>query len=142
MADATLHCRRLRDSARLPTKGHSDDLGWDLYAESSTTVAPGTVARISTGIAVAFPDGIGALIKDRSSMAARGLHCLAGVIDPGYRGEILVVVANLGPDAIDIAAGDRFAQMLLFPVVRAQIRETRDLDDTARGSGGFGSTGA
>ena len=141
MAHLTLHCHRLRDTARLPTKGHNDDLGWDLYAEQDVTVPPGAISRIATGIAMAFPDGIGAIIKDRSSMAAKGLHCLAGVIDSGYRGEILVVTANLGSEPVTIAAGDRFAQILLFPVVHAAMHETAVLDDTARGAGGFGSTG-
>lgn len=137
-----LGIRLLRPEAQLPTQGHASDLGWDLYAAETISIAPGTLARIATGIAVAFPPGIGAIIKDRSSLALRGLHCLAGVIDPDYRGEILVVVANLGRETITLAAGDRCAQMLLWRGLAARVEACDNLDVTARGSDGFGSTGA
>jgi len=144
MTDAppTLGVQLLRPDARLPTQGHAGDLGWDLYAVDTLTLAPGRLARIPTGIAIAFPPGIGAIVKDRSSLALRGLHCLAGVIDPDYRGEIIVVAANLGTDTIVVAAGERCAQMLLWQGLTARIERRENLDVTARGSGGFGSTGA
>lgn len=136
-----LKVARLLPQAKLPTQAHANDLGWDLYAAEAYSIAPGKMARLRTGIAVEFPEWTGGIVKDRSSMAAKGLHCLAGVIDPGYRGEIQIVCVNLGQAPIEIANGDRCAQMLLFNAQPAQIAEALTLADSKRGDGGFGSTG-
>jgi len=140
-ASLLLRVQRLRDAARLPVRAHADDLGFDLFAAQGTTLPAGGLGRIPTGIACAPPPGYGALIKDRSSWGARGLHTLAGVIDPGYRGEIWVVVANLTAGALTVAQGTRFAQLVLVASAPASITEVADLEATTRGLQGFGSSG-
>ncbi len=139
--EISLAVQRLSDNARLPTKGHPSDLGWDLYASVDVELQPSALARINTGIAIEFPPGTGGLVKDRSSMAIKGIHCLAGVIDPDYRGEIIIVAANLGPDPISIRTGERCAQLILVQTLPATVTETDSVDSTVRGQGGFGSTG-
>ena len=106
------------------------------------TVAPGQTILISTGIAMGFPADYGALIEDRSGMAVRGLTTLAGVIDPGYRGEIKVVLINLAAISQAVAAGDRVAQLRLVRRIEATFEVVDSLDETVRAVGGFGSTGA
>jgi dUTP pyrophosphatase len=140
-APSALRIRRLDDAAVLPRKAHPDDLGWDLAALETVRVEPGRIAKLRTGLAFGFPAGVGGFVKDRSSMAARGLHTLAGVIDPGYRGEVQVLVVNLGDAALDVTAGERIAQLVLLATLPAELVEVDDLDDTARGAGGFGSSG-
>lgn len=137
----TLGVRRLDARAVLPRKGHADDLGWDLCALETVEIPAGQLGRIQTGIAFEFPAGVGGFVKDRSSWALRGLHTLAGVIDPGYRGELVVVVANLGPDTLRIKAGERCAQLVLIGLQPARLEERGELAASDRGSGGFGSTG-
>lgn len=136
-----LKVTRLLPQAKLPSKAHASDLGWDLYTAAAYQLAPQQLARLSTGIAIEFPEWTGGIIKDRSSLAAKGLHCLAGVIDPGYRGEIQIICINLGPTTIELAVGDRCAQMLLFNAQPADLAEVEQLAASQRGSGGFGSTG-
>jgi dUTP pyrophosphatase len=98
---------------------------------------------IRTGLSFSFPVGYGMFIWDRSSLAARfGLHCLAGVIDPGYRGEVMVALVNLGQTTYTVNKGDRIAQAVISPIALPELREVRDLPTTTRDSGGFGSTGA
>ena len=95
-----------------------------------------------TGIAMAIPDGFVGLVWDKSGLAVKqGLHRLAGVIDSGYRGEIQVALINLGNEQIQIAKGQKIAQLLFQKVEHAQLEEVKDLDATARGASGFGSTG-
>ena len=105
-------------------------------------IEPGTIARVRIGIALEFPPEFGALIEDRSGLAATGVCTLGGVIDPGYRGEIEVVLANVGPKQVVIHPGDRVAQMRLVKRNAAEFVEVPSLENTERGSGGFGSTGA
>ena len=88
-----------------------------------------------------FPSTHGALVEDRSGLAVRGVTTLAGVIDPGYRGEIKVVVTNLSADAVEIKAGDRIAQLRIVQRIEAAFEEVEELGEAARGVGGFGSTG-
>lgn len=137
----TLRIRRLDPAAVLPRKAHPDDLGWDLAALESVRIEPGRIARLRTGLAFGFPAGVGGFVKDRSSLAARGLHTLAGVIDPGYRGEVQVLVVNLERTAVELAAGERIAQLVLMATLPATLVEADNLDDTERGDGGFGSSG-
>lgn len=140
-APSALRIRRLAANAILPRKAHPDDLGWDLATLETVRVEPGRMAKLRTGLAFGFPPGVGGFVKDRSSMAARGLHTLAGVIDPGYRGEVQVLVVNLGDAALEIAAGERIAQLVLLATLPAELLEVDDLDATPRGAGGFGSSG-
>ena len=117
------------------------DLAADLYAACAVTIAAGQTVPVSTGIALEFPSEYGALIEDRSGLAVRGVTTLAGVIDPGYRGEIKVVVTNLGAATVEIAAGDRVAQLRLVRRIEASFEDVEELVDAPRGMDGFGSTG-
>lgn len=135
---------KMVQSAILPQKAHAGDLGYDLFAVQEELVYPDETRLISTGIAIQFPEGYGAFIKDRSSVATKmKLFTVAGVIDNGYVGEIRVAVHNAGPDVQKIKAGDKIAQLVLIPTVNFQVEEvTEVVSADARGTGGFGSTGA
>ena len=122
--------------------------GLDLFAAVSTdapvTIAPNARALIPTGIAIALPDGYEAQLRPRSGLASRhGLTVLnaPGTVDADYRGEIQVLLVNLGAESVSITRGMRIAQMVIAPVTRVQLREVTSLDETSRGKGGFGSTG-
>lgn len=136
--------KRLSEAARLPKYAHTGawgDLAADLYAATAVKLDGGETARVSTGIALEFPAEYGALVEDRSGLAVRGVTTLAGVIDPGYRGEIQVVVTNLGETPVDVCAGDRIAQLRLVRRIEAEFEEVEELADAPRGAAGFGSTG-
>ena len=137
--------QKLHPEAQLPRYAHRGsygDLAADLYAVSAWTLEPGEVVAIPIGIALGLPAGYGALIEDRSGLALRGLTTLAGVIDPGYRGEIKVVLANLSRESCKISSGDRIAQMRIIPLLQATFAVADTLDGTERAEGGFGSTGS
>lgn len=126
----------------MPTYAHPGDAGMDFYAAEAVTIAPGERVRIATGVCLAIPEGYTGLMWDKSGIAFKhGLTVLGGVIDAGYRGEILVQLYNTSDTVHSFAVGDKVAQMLIHPVVRAELVETDELDDTARGEDGFGSTG-
>ena len=133
----------LQPDAKLPTRSNPTDAGVDFYAVRNQTVPAGRRVLVETGVAPVLPKGSTLILKDRSGLAAKhGLTILAGVIDEDYRGEIKVVLWNTGSRAYEIKQGDKFAQGVLLPVLTPQIREVKDLPSTARGEGGFGSTGA
>ncbi len=137
--------KRLHPAARLPHYAHTGpfgDLAADLYSVEAAHIEPHTTALVPTGLAMAFPAGYGALVEDRSGLAVRGITTLAGVIDPGYRGELKVVLLNINDEPITLAAGDRIAQLRIVQRIEASFEEVSDLDETHRGEGGFGSTGA
>ncbi len=139
-----LAVRRLRGDAVLPSYAHPGDAGLDLVAVEAVRLGPGERAAVPTGLAVAIPDGWVGLVHPRSGLARRHGLTVAnapGTIDAGYRGEVQVLLVNLGSDPVEVAAGERVAQLLLQEVGRAQVIEVEDLDETARGAGGFGSTG-
>jgi dUTP pyrophosphatase len=117
------------------------DLCADLAAVAEQVLHPGEIARVRIGIAVEFPPGYGALIENRSGWATMGVCALGGVIDPGYRGEIQVILANIGPDPVTIHSGDRVAQMRIVRRVEAEFVEVQSLQDSERWDSGFGSTG-
>lgn len=142
--ELALRVRRLDPSVPLPSYAHPGDAGLDLCAAESRKLAPGERAAVSTGLAVAIPDGWVGLVHPRSGLALRaGLTVVnaPGTIDSGYRGELKVLLVNLGGDPVQIERGDRVAQLLLQRVARAVVVESDSLDDTTRGAGGFGSTG-
>ncbi len=137
--------QKLHPEAQVPRYAHDGpfgDLAADLHAVSSWTLEPGETVAVATGIALGLPAEFGALVEDRSGMALRGLTTLAGVIDPGYRGEIKVVLTNLATVPQTIIAGDRIAQLRIVRRIEALFEVVESLDDTARSTGGFGSTGA
>ncbi|MEG9436711.1 dUTP diphosphatase [Edaphobacter sp. HDX4] len=139
-----LKVKKLVQEAKLPRYAHVGDYGdlaADLYASEALILEPGSTVAISTGIAMEFPSTHGALVEDRSGLALKGLTTLAGVIDPGYRGEIRVVVTNLGTAALDVKSGDRIAQLRIVQRIQADFEEVTELGEATRGAGGFGSTG-
>ena len=139
-----LDVRRLDPDLPLPGYAHPGDAGLDLYAADTTTLQPGERALVPCGIAIAIPEGHVGLVNPRSGLAVdHGLTVLngPGTIDAGYRGELKVLLINLGQDAVEIRHGERVAQLLLLPVALVDVREVDRLDVTSRGSGGFGSTG-
>jgi dUTP pyrophosphatase len=144
-----LRTKKLHPEAKLPRYAHTGpwgDLAADLYSVAAATLAPGETAPVPTGIALEFPSDYGALVEDRSGLAVRGITTLAGVIDPGYRGEIKVVLTNLNAHPVELAAGDRIAQLRLVQRLSAVFEEILDPNETLaeapRGAAGFGSTGA
>jgi dUTP pyrophosphatase len=136
---------KLHPEARLPRYAHTGpfgDLAADLYAVAAATLDAGATMAVATGIAVEFPATHGALVEDRSGLAMRGVTTLAGVIDPGYRGEIRVVMTNLSAAAVEISAGDRVAQLRIVRRIEAVFEEVTELVEAPRGVKGFGSTGS
>ena len=136
-----LPIKKLVPEATLPTRAHEDDAGLDLYGLETKIIQPGDGEMIRTGVAVAIPEGHVGLVADRSSLAKRGLKTAGGVIDAGYRGELGVVVRNMGPESIVLTAGDRIAQLLIIPIATPAPVEVEELGETSRGVNGFGSTG-
>lgn len=140
-----LPLRRLDPSLPLPAYAHEGDAGLDLYAAEDVTLQPYQRALVPTGIAVAIPEGFAGFVQPRSGLAIRqGLSLVntPGLIDSHYRGEVSVVLINLDPAApISITRGDKIAQLVIQPIARVELVEVDDLDVTARGEGGFGSTG-
>jgi len=133
---------QLSEGGRLPAYGSASAAGADLCASEALVIAPGARAAVPTALRVAIPPGHVGLVWPRSGLAVRhGIDTLAGVIDSDYRGEVRVVLVNHGDEPFRVAPGDRVAQLLLQRVERAAFTETPVLDDTARGEGGFGSTG-
>ncbi len=139
-----LEVERVHPAAVLPGYAHPGDAGLDLTTVEALTIAPGARVAAPTGLAVAVPDGWVGLVHPRSGLARRHGVTVAnapGTVDAGYRGEVLVLLVNLGPEIVRFAVGDRVAQLLLQRVGHAEVVEVDTLDDTLRGDGGFGSSG-
>ena len=143
-----LPVRRLRPDALLPRRAHPGDAGLDLFAAEALELAPGERGAVPTGLAVAVPDGHAGLVLPRSGLARQHGVTVAnapGLIDQGYRGELMVLLVNLGARPHRIEAGDRVAQLVVAPVSAAAPVEVSELPASAaaaaRGAGGFGSTG-
>lgn len=142
--DVKLPVVRLDPDVPLPAYAHPGDAGLDLAAAVDVRLAPGERAAVPTGLAIAVPEGWVGLVHPRSGLARRHGVTVAnapGTVDAGYRGEVQVLVVNLGQDPVELRRGDRIAQLLLQEVGRAEVVEVTELDGTARGDGGFGSTG-
>lgn len=142
--------RRLAHNADLPLPAYetAQAAGMDLRAavpeDEPLVLRPGGRFPVPTGLAFALPDGFEGQVRPRSGLAAKnGVTCLntPGTIDADYRGEVKVILVNLGEEDFTIRRGDRIAQLVIAPVVQARWAEVESLDDTARGAGGFGSTG-
>lgn len=139
-----LDVRQLDPALPVPSYAHPGDAGLDLHAADATVLRPGQRALVPTGLAVAIPDGWAGFVHPRSGLAVdHGVTVLnaPGTIDAGYRGEIRVPLVNLGEESVEIQHGQRIAQLVLMRVGRARVRPVDRLPDTARGTGGFGSTG-
>jgi dUTP pyrophosphatase len=142
-----LRVKLLDPAARAPVVAHpGEDLGYDLFALEAAILAPRATIRVRTGIAVEArhpANGIplGLLVRDRSSMAAKGVATTAGVIDAGYRGEILILMTNLGDAPFELRAGEKIAQMIPVSVLTGSVEVVDTLEDSARAEKGFGSSG-
>lgn len=140
-----IRLKRLDPDLPLPERAHEGDAGVDLHITANVAIAPGERIVVGTGIAVALPLGTVGLVHPRSGLAARsGLSIVnaPGTIDAGYRGEIKVCLINLDPrETIELVRGDRIAQLLVQKVELVTFVEVESLDDTSRGSGGYGSSG-
>ena len=135
---------KLHPAAIMPNYAHRGpygDLASDVTALEAEELAPGEIKAVRTGLAFEFPPNFGALVEDRSGLALRGICTLAGVMDPGYRGELKVVLINLGKSSFRINAGDRIAQVRIVKRVEAEFTEADSVSSTERDAGGFGSTG-
>ena len=137
-----LKVKRLTDTAKLPEKAHQSDLGYDVFADEDKWIPYGEYRLISTGISV-FNNTYryGFIIKDRSSIAMKGLFTHAGVIDAGYTGEIKIFFHNVSGTSIKIERGDKIAQLVPTKVINFEVEEVDELFQTKRGENGFGSTG-
>jgi dUTP pyrophosphatase len=140
-----LRVARLRDDAVLPTRAHEGDAGLDLYAAEPAHLGPGERWSVRTGVAVEIPEGHAGLVLPRSGLARE--HGIAlvnspGLIDAGYRGEVTVLLLNTDPaEVYRVQAGDRIAQLVVVPIAATEPVEVEALAESARGDGGFGSSG-
>lgn len=141
-----IEIKKLKENATVPTRGSEYAAGYDLYAciDKPVTIAPGSTEKIGTGLAVAVPNGYFGAIFARSGLALkqglRPANCV-GVADSDYRGEYIVALHNDSDKEQVINSGDRIAQLVIMPFLSAEFELTDELTDTARGAGGFGSTG-
>lgn len=145
MSDVRIGVKKLVPQAQTPRYAHVGeygDLAADLYASEGMILEPGATVAVPTGVAMEFPSTHGALVEDRSGLAVKGITTLAGVIDSGYRGEIRIVVTNLGVTAAEVKQGDRIAQLRIVRRIEAEFVEVAELGEATRGAGGFGSTGS
>ena len=140
----TVKFRRIDQFAELPTYAHPGDAGMDIRSIEELTIAPGARALVHTGLVMMLPPGYEAQVRPRSGLALKnGVTVLntPGTIDEGYRGEVGVILANFGSEPFKVEKGAKIAQMVIAPCTRAEIVETDEVDDTVRGTGGFGSSG-
>jgi dUTP pyrophosphatase len=136
-----LFIKTLDPTIQLPTWNGTGNAGLDIRSNEYTTLEHGKITLVSTGIATEFSEEYVVLLRDRSGLAVKGLHVLAGVIDSSYRGEWKVVLMNLSDTDYNIVKGERIAQAIIVRREQLEIKETQVLSNTARGDGGFGSTG-
>ena len=140
-----LRFARLSEAALLPTRAHEGDAGLDLYAAEPAHIGPGERWNVSTGLAVEIPDGHAGLVLPRSGLARKhGISLVnsPGLIDSGYRGELTVLMLNTDPaEVYRVVPGDRIAQLVVVAVAAAEPIEAEELTESARGDGGFGSSG-
>lgn len=136
-----LKVKRLSSDAVLPTVAHpGEDVGYDLYSAEDLSIPARGAAGVHTGIAIQFAPAAGGIVKTRSGLAKKRLMCNAGVIDAGYRGELIVLMENLGDESYLVRKGDKIAQLLEHPFLAGEVLEG-DLSDASRGTKGFGSSG-
>lgn len=136
--------KKLSEEATLPQYAHPEDAGMDLYSIEAQTIQPGETALVRTGIAIALPPNTEAQVRPRSGLAAKNSITVLntpGTVDEGYRGEIKVIMINHGKTPFVIEPKMRIAQMVICPVLHPEVVQVDELGETARGVGGFGSTG-
>jgi len=139
-----LQVKKIHANAKVPAYAHDGDSGMDLFSVEEVELMPGETKVVKTGLQVSMPKGFEAQVRPKSGLAAKfGVTVLntPGTVDSGYRGEIMVILANLGKDAYKVEKGKKIAQMVIARVEEAEVEEVEALDETARNTGGFGSTG-
>lgn len=141
MQKIVVKIKKIDSEAKIPIHASEQAVGFDLYSLKDAILEPGKTAMIPTGIALEIPHGYYVRIEDRSGMAIKGIHKVAGIIDADYRGEIKVVLINTTDKEYRIEKHDRVAQGIMTPVFQASFEETSELSETVRGEGGFHSTG-
>ena len=140
----TLRFKRIHPDAVLPSYAHPSDAGMDVRSVEDLVLAPGRRALVHTGLVMLLPPGYEAQVRPRSGLALKsGVTVLntPGTIDSGYRGEVGVILINLGDSEFQVRKGDKVAQLVIAPVTQPEVVETDAVDETDRGAGGFGSTG-
>src|SRR5215203_3575083 len=145
-AEIAIQLKRLPHGGGLPLPAYATEhaAGMDVVSAEDLTLAPGARHAVATGFAIAIPEGYEVQVRPRSGLALRhGITCLntPGTIDSDYRGEVKVILANLGDEPFEIRRGERIAQLVPAPLLRAHFAEVQELAESERGSGGFGSTG-
>jgi len=136
-----LKIKKLNENAKLPQYYHPGDVGMDLFALETITLKPMERHIFYHGFALEFPDGFAAIVKDKSGVAKSGLHTMGGVYDAGFRGEYNTQLINLSAESYNVEAGDKISQLIIYPIVIAELEEVSELSESARGTGNFGSTG-
>ena len=133
--------KKLHPDALLPRRAHPTDSGADLFALSRTVLPPRAVTNVHTGVAVELPEGTSGIIWGKSSVESKGVKAMAGLVDAPYRGELIVCMYNLNDTEFVFEKGQKVAQLVVLPTMYPDFEEAEELSDTARGAGGFGSTG-
>ncbi len=137
-----LKIKKLNAEAVLPKYAHPGDVGMDMFSLEDYDLKPMERRVFFVGFALEFETGYAAIVKDKGSLPVKGgLHVLGGVYDAGYRGEYNVILINLGQETYHISKGNKIAQIIIYPVVIAELEEVAELSDSSRGDGRFGSTG-
>jgi len=139
-----LQVKKVHPDAKVPAYAHEGDSGMDLFSVEDAEIGPGETKVVKTGLQVSMPKGFEAQVRPKSGLAAKfGVTVLntPGTVDSGYRGEIMVILANFGKEAYNVEKGKKIAQMVIARVEEAKVEEVETLNETARNEGGFGSTG-
>ncbi|MFZ2072479.1 MAG: dUTP diphosphatase [Minisyncoccia bacterium] len=133
--------KKLNVEAKIPKYAHPGDVGMDLYSIEEKTLEPGEHYIFFHGFALEFDEGYAAIVKDKSGISKSGLHTMGGVYDAGFRGEYNTHLVNLSDKSYTVEKGDKVSQLIIYPVVIAELEEVNELSDSSRGTGAFGSTG-
>jgi len=142
MVEELMKIKRIDKSLELPEYINETDVGFDLRAGENKKIYPGAQETIKTGVIIEIPTNCVGLIRDRAGIVTKmNVHTAAGTFDSAYRGEISVVLINMGEEEVLIEKGMRIAQIIILPIIKPKIKEVKELEDTCRGNRGFGSTG-
>ena len=142
MQTIKIKIKKLNPEAIIPSYAHPGDAGLDLYSVEDLVLNPGERATIATGLAIELPEGYVSLIWDKSGLASKnGIKTMGGVIEHTYRGEYKIIMFNSSKEKFEIKKCQKIAQLLVQPIITVEIEEVSELNDTSRGTGGFGSTG-
>ena len=131
----------LDEGAKMPCRAHSADVGYDLFSREDATISPNSGGVFDTGVHVAIPEGYVGFLKSKSGLNVKHSLQSEGVIDSGYTGSICVKLFNHGSQAVEIKKHQKISQLVLLPIITPELEEVESLEDTERGTGGFGSTG-